>query len=238
MRLQATLGFTVLLAGLSWIPTVHAGSSHYMYGAGPRIGTIVIPGGYPASFPTFDELDENGDETGNKVKIANDTTIEKVRGDVMLGIEGLYWADKTNRLAASGGFGLGNNYKDAHLILKYAKVSNMDALDVFIGGGVGVGVGNWRGEDSERLRVPYYPLRLEVGALTRQKSWAVQGLFFLNVNVPGRQTLTLDQVAADGSTYEQEYESGFGWSFYPQIGVELQLLFGDFTKPRKKKKNK
>ncbi len=236
MRLQAPLGLTVLLWILACPPDALAGSGHYMYGVGPRIGTIVIPGAYPASFPSFDGLDENDEETGEKVKIEDDTTIEKVRGDVILGLEGLYWADKTNRLAASGGFGLGESYNDSHLILKYAKVSNMDALDLFFGGGLGVGLANWRGDEGEHLRVPYYPLRIEVGAITRNKSWAVQGLFFLNVNIPGHQTLTIDQLATDGTTYEQEYESGFGWSFYPQIGAELQVLFGDFTKPRNNNK--
>lgn len=226
------------LAALSWAPATHAGNSHYMFGFGPRVGTIVIPGGYPASFPSFDQLDENGEETGEKIKIAEDTTIEKVRGDLVLGLEGLYWADKTNRLAGTAGLGLGSGYNDAHLILKYDKMQAMDALDVFVGGGVGVGVANFRGESDERLRVPYYPIRGEVGAIFRQKTHAVQALIFLNLNLPGRQTLTLNQEAADGSIYEVEYESGFGWSFYPQVGAEIQLLFGDFTKPRKKKKNK
>ncbi len=238
MRLQATLGLAALASALCSAPAAFAGS-HYMYGLGPRIGTIVIPGGYPASFPSFDQVDENGETTGEKVKIGNDTSIEKVRGDVMLGLEGLYWADKTNRLGATAGIGMGNSYNDAHLILKYDKMSNMDALDLFFGGGLGVGVANWRGveDNDQRLRVPYYPLRIEAGAMTRNKKWAVQGLIFLNINIPGRQTLTIQQAYADGSgTYEQEYESGFGWSFYPQIGAELQLLFGDFTKPRKKKK--
>jgi hypothetical protein len=235
MRLFAPL---LAITALSWSPAAQAGNSTYMFGFGPRVGTIVIPGGYPASFPSFDQLDENGDETGEKVKIGEDTTIEKVRGDLVLGMEGLYWADKTNRLAATAGLGLGSGYNDAHLILKYDKMQAMDALDVFVGGGVGVGVANFRGDLDERLRVPYYPIRGEVGAIFRQKTHAIQALIFLNLNLPGRQTLSLNQEASDGTTYEVEYESGFGWSFYPQVGAEIQLLFGDFTKPRKKKKNK
>jgi hypothetical protein len=188
------------------------------------------PGAYPASFPSFNELNAKGEETGEKLKIAEDTTIEKVRGDMVLGVEGLYWADKNHRLAGSVGLGLGSGYNDAHLILKYDRMHAMDALDTFVGGGVGVGVSSWRGEDDEHLRVPYYPIRGEVGALFRQKTFAFQALIFLNLNLPGRQTLTL----AD----DTEYESGFGWSFYPQLGAEVQLLFGDFTKPRKKNKKK
>jgi hypothetical protein len=227
-----------LALGLLCSPVAHAKSSHYMFGVGPRVGTIVIPGGYPASFPSFDEVGQNGEETGEKIKIGEDTTIEKVRGDMILGVEGLYWADKTNRLAASAGLGLGSGYNDTHLILKYDKMNAMDALDAFVGGGLGVGVANFRGENDEHLRVPYYPIRGEVGAIFRQKTYAIQALIFLNLNLPGRQTLTLEQEAKDGSIEEVEYESGFGWSFYPQLGAELQLLFGDFTKPRNKKKNK
>ncbi len=215
-----------------------AGTSTYMFGFGPRLGTIVVPGGYPASFPSFDEVNQAGEESGEKIKISEDTTIEKVRGDAVIGIEGLYWADKTNRLAATAGLGLGSGYKDAHLILKYDKMYNLDALDTFVGGGVGVGVANFSGELDERLRVPYYPIRGEVGAIFRQKTHAFQALIFLNLNLPGRQTLTLQQEAKDGTIYEAEYESSFGWSFYPQLGAEIQLLFGDFTKPRKNKKNK
>jgi hypothetical protein len=225
-------------AALCWSSAALAGTSTYMFGFGPRVGTIVIPGGYPASYPSFDEQDQNGEETGEKIKIGEDTSIEKVRGDLILGMEGLYWADKSNRLAGTVGLGLGSGYNDAHLILKYDKMQAMDALDVFVGGGVGVGVANFKGDEGEHLRVPYYPIRGEVGAIFRQKTHAIQALLFLNLNLPGRQTLTLDQEAADGTLYEVEYESAFGWSFYPQLGAEIQLLFGDFTKPRKNKKNK
>jgi len=236
MRLLPLLGILVSSAALCWSSAAAAGNSIYMFGVGPRVGTIVIPGAYPASFPSFDELNQNGEETGEKVKIGDDTTIEKVRGDLVLGAEGLYWADKTNRLAASAGLGFGSGYNDAHLILKYDKMQALDALDTFIGGGVGVGVANFRGENDEHLRVPYYPIRGEVGAIFRQKTYAFQALIFLNLNLPGRQTLTVTQEANDGTLYEAEYESSFGWSFYPQLGAEVQLLFGDFTKPRKKKK--
>jgi len=238
MRLTSSLGLILSCAGLCWAPAATAKTSTYMFGFGPRVGTIVIPGAYPASFPSFDELNQNGQETGEKIKIAEDTTIEKVRGDMVLGVEGLYWADKKNRLAGTVGLGLGSGYNDAHLILKYDKMYALDALDTFVGGGVGVGVANFKGENSEHLRVPYYPIRGEVGAIMRQKTYAIQALIFLNLNLPGRQTLTLDQVANDGTTYEVEYESSFGWSFYPQLGAEIQLLFGDFTKPRKNKNKK
>jgi hypothetical protein len=236
MRLSSTLPLIAL--GLLWAPEADAKSSHYMFGIGPRVGTIVIPGGYPASFPSFDELNQNGQETGEKIKIGEDTTIEKVRGDMILGVEGLYWADATNRLAATAGLGLGSGYNDAHIILKYDKMNAMDALDAFVGGGVGVGVANFRGDSDEHLRVPYYPIRGEAGAIFRQKTYAIQALIFINLNLPGRQTLTLEQEANDGTLYEAEYESGFGWSFYPQLGAEVQLLFGDFTKPRNRKKNR
>lgn len=229
MQIAKPTAALLLVSSLVWASPASAGTSTYMYGIGPRVGTIVIPGGYPAAFPSFNELNAKGDETGEKLKIVEDTTIEKVRGDMILGVEGLYWADKNNRLAGTLGLGLGSGYTDTHLILKYDKMYAMDALDTFVGGGLGVGVSSWRGEEDEHLRVPYYPIRGEVGALVRQKNFAVQGLFFLNLNLPGRQTLTL----AD----DTEYESGFGWSFYPQLGAELQLLFGDFTKPRKKGKS-
>ncbi|MFH1467375.1 MAG: hypothetical protein ABIO70_23530 [Pseudomonadota bacterium] len=218
----------VLLAASTLSPAALAGNNVYMYGLGPRIGTVVIPGGYPASFPTFSAEAAHGET--EKIKIAEDTTIEKVRGDLIIGIEALYWANGENRLGATGGFGLGSGYHDAHLILKYDRMSNLDAIDLFVGGGLGVGVGSWVGEADEKLRVPYYPLRGEAGALFRQKTFGIQALIFLNLNIPGRQTLTL----ADETTYE----TGFGWAFYPQIGAELQLLFGDFTKPHKKKKGK
>jgi hypothetical protein len=203
-----------------------AGNSTYMYGLGPRVGTVVIPGGYPANFPSFDVPGAHGED--DKLKVGEDTTIEKVRGDIVLGLEGLYWADATNRLGADGGFGFGAGYRDAHLVLKYDRMTNLDAIDLFVGGGLGVGVASWTGEEDEKLRVPYYPIRGEAGALFRQGGFAIQGLVFLHLNIPGRQTLTLDD--------DTEYESGFGWAFYPQVGAELSVLFGDFTKPHKKKK--
>lgn len=205
----AALALGVLLGA----PAEARAARTYMWGVGPRLGTIVLPGHYPTGFPPA---------------VKDNTSIEKVRGDVILGVDGEYWADGNNRFGALAGIGTGGNYLDTHLILKYDRITEMDAIDYFLGGGVGVGWSRWTGEGEEALRVPNYPFRGEAGLMMRYKRSAWQGVAFAQYNLQGNHYLT------DAAGNELDVGTGF----YLQIGVEVQAIFGDLTPPSTKKKKK
>ncbi len=229
MRKSVVIG----LAAGGLCVSLPAEAETYMWGVGPRIGTIVWPGEYPLRFP---QTEVNGENQ----TIDEFTPIEKVDGDIILGLEGLYWANANNRFGIVTGLGFGG-YTDAHFLLKYDWMFNMEAVDAFAGLGLGLGKHKWRAEDCSRdgetctgefhyLDTPYYPLRGEAGILFRKNKWGIQSSTYLHLNLPGNQVYT----APNGN----ETEFDFGWSFYLQVGIELQVLYGDFTAPKGKKSKK
>ena len=188
-----------------------ADSEVYLWGVGGRVGTIAIPGRYPSSFPGA---------------VNDDGGFDKVKGDIILGAEGLYWADKHSRIVVDLGAGLGSGYSDYHLMVKYHRMEPTSALDYFYGGGIGVGTSSFTDGTQRALRVPNYPLRGEGGLMVRDNPMAYQAMLFVQVDIPGSSEYT------DASGAVQEV----GWGFYGQIGVELALFYGDFKPPKKKKK--
>jgi hypothetical protein len=100
----AALGLAVVTAS-ALAPEAQA-LDPYMWGVGPRIGTMAIPGRYPVSFP--DEI-RNDDESG----------LERVRGDLFFGVDSTYYASAHSRVGAFAGLGLGTQFFDAHLQFEY-----------------------------------------------------------------------------------------------------------------------
>ncbi len=180
-----------------------------MWGVGPRIGSFVIPGRFPGAWPG---------------RVADDDALEKVGGDVILGAEGDYWANPTNRFGALAGLDLGADYLNAHLLLKYDRIVPFEDLDGFVGGGAGVSTHRWSSDTEASLKVPAYPLRGEAGVLLRRGSTAWQVLIHAQYDIPGASTY----VDAEGE------EEDVGWGLYLQMGAELSVLFGDFTPPRRR----
>src|SRR5688572_23240184 len=61
-----------------------------MWGVGVHLGSWAVPGAFPSSFPRLD-LDSNGSRESA-------TTVNKIRGDFMFGVEGYFYVDPTLRL--------------------------------------------------------------------------------------------------------------------------------------------
>jgi len=201
------LALVVLLAA----PPAHAGTA--MWGVGPRIGSFVIPGRSPSAWPGV---------------VKDEDALEKVGGDVILGAEGDYWANLTNRVGALAGLDLGADYVNTHLILKYDRMIPFDALDWYVGAGIGVSTHRWTSGSEASLKFPGYPLRGQSGVLIRSGSMAFQFQLQAQYDIPGHATYT----NAGGE------EEDVGLGFYLQIGAELSVLFGDFTEPKRRDEGK
>ena len=198
----------------------------YMWGVGPRIGTTVLPGRYPAVFaPKIKNYDLDGDDERD----VNDedeeifTSLERVKFDVIFGVDGVYYATKHTRLAATVGMDIGKRFTDGHFIARYNYVGSTGAIDFLFGGGLGFGLQGFRGEiKAEKLKISYYPLRVEGSALVRDNTRGYQATIFAQYNIPGSHAY----FAQDG----EQYKVGSG--VYLFMGVELSVFFGDFTPPR------
>lgn len=191
----------------------------YMWGVGPRIGTNFLPSAYPSAFPRI-VADDRVDDTDEEV-------ISKVRGDFLFGIEAHYYVDGGSRIGLDAGLGFGKRYFDAHALLKYNRVISSASVDFLFGGGAGFGTQTFRGDDNDaRLRVPYFPLRLEISGMVRANFMAFQLTPYVQYNLPANHFYT-DETGAD-----IDVKGGF----YPTVGIELAVLFGDYDPPAPRKR--
>lgn len=176
-------------------------------GGGLSVGTMVIPGKYPLKLP-------------NEVSKNDESTIEKVGGDAHIGLEGVYYMNDENRLGLSADLGFGGGHFDRNFLLKYGRIIDMDAASLVIGGGAGVGKSTFNGDSSEKLDVPYYPIRGEFGPMFRQDFLAEQLLLFTQYNI------TYDNTYTDSEGAESDAGVGLFWT---AVGIELQVMFGNFS---------
>ncbi len=196
----------VILVGLGAAAEAQA-LDPYMWGVGPRVGTLIIPGRYPLQLPR---------------DLPPSSGIERVRHDIVLGGQGVYYISPYTRMVADAGLGFGAGYFDAHFLVKYNYVAQAGAMDFLLGGGTGFGTATWRGESPERLTTPYYPLRAEASALMRDSIRGYQGTVFGQWAIPANHFYT--DVEGD----ERDVRPGV----YLTIGIEVAVLFGNFTPPR------
>lgn len=194
-----------------WAASPAEAADAYMWGVGPRIGTTVLPGRYPVGFPPA---------------VADDGAVSKIRDDLIVGLDAAYYANRNTRLAVAGGADLGAGFYDLSLLGKYNWVADSDALDFLFGVGAGFGTMRWNGEDDAQFGVNYFPIRGEAAAMIRDKSRAYQGTIFAQADIPSSQTY-LDRTGT---------EVDVGTGLYLRVGLELTLMFGDFTPPKPKKK--
>jgi hypothetical protein len=184
----------------------------YMWGIGPHLGTMVVPAQFPSTFPPA-VVDDPG------------STANRIGGDLDLGVDAIYYANRTTRVGISGALDVAPNYNDIRILLRYNLVNSTDAMDILVGGAVGAGTMRFDWEGNQLLRVPYYPLRGEVSALIRDGVRAYQLTPYAQYNLPSNHFYT--------SVSGEEVDVGTG--IYAMIGVEASILFGDFTPPRAKR---
>ncbi len=200
----------LMAAALLWAPVAQA-ADVWMWGLGPKVGTVVLPGRMPISFPK---------------KVKEDDYLEKVGGDISVGVNGVYYANSRSRLGATAGFDLGKRFYDANFVLLYNVAVSADAVDFLFGGGVGAGYMRWGGAGESRLGVSYFPFRAETSVLVRDQWRGYQLTAFFNLDIPSSQRYL----------NEGGLDTEVSWMVYPTFGLELSVMFGDFTPPRPRKK--
>jgi hypothetical protein len=206
-------------------------SDTYMWGLGAKVGTTVLPAGYPSFWPP---------------KVGDEDTFDPLRADISLGLQGLYYVTEQSRLGGMFGANLGSRFWDIHGLVTFDYLPYTGTVDFFVGGGLGVGQQTFLGrsemtavaagdgellirpESLASLRIPNVPLRGHVGLMMRQRTFAVQGTVYGQYNAPFNNFYT----DSDG------FESKVGTGFYLVLGMELALFFGDFTPPRPQQKQK
>ena len=210
------------------------------WGVGLRIGTMLIPGRYPALFPDkiggydfveegptagdpgSDEPDRDLDpETGEPLF----SSLEKVGPDLRLAAESFYGFDDANRVGLGAGGAFGKQYSELWFTVGYARVLHAkNALNLVGGAETGFGSLRLKGTDEdETLRVPYFPIHLTFGAELLNAGNQTYGLgLLLGTKVPSRHDYT------DLEGQEQQVKSAVNFANYFFLGIEAKALFGRF----------
>ena len=209
--------FIVLLG----VGSAHAGDDGpLMWGVGPTVSTIAAPARFPTSFPK---------------EVKEDTDLAQVRGDIAFGAEGVLYLRKKKRVAGHATLGTGNDgYRSVQLSIEYDQFLLEDnRVGAFYGAGLGVGRMTFGDDDTNaELKMGTYNLRGDLGGIYRDKTRAYELGLFAELIIPGIQTYT----KADGT--EEEVGGFLSSGFYPYLGVEATVYFGDFKAPNKNKKSK
>jgi hypothetical protein len=199
---------------------------YWMWGIGPKVGTTFLPGRYPIKFPNVVEDDLVDDPNDDADPPGQIPSINKVGGDFIAGFNATYYASSSTRLGIDAGFDLGQSFFGANFMLEYNWVKQSSALDFLLGAEAGAGTMVFNGIDPAKLRVNTFPVRAESGLVIRDNSRAYQGSLYYQFDIPSRQIFT----PSVGDTLD----GGVGIGLYMSLGIEVTLMFGDFTPPRPK----
>lgn len=217
-----------LLALLSSTPA-HALELRF-WGVGPTMGTMLFPGAYPLAAPS------NVDTADGGLKI------EKVRGDVEIGVRGILYPGPKGRLSARFDHGFGTNgFSRNEFVVGYDKVAWRDEeLQVLVGGGAGVGGETFPQKDDGDgyLDVSYYPLRAEASALLRLGDQAVEVGAHADFHLVSQQPWYRNSDDEDPLPGSAGSSIGLSGAAYLGVAVEATYYFGDFTPPGQDKPKK
>ena len=232
----------LLLAGTD----AQAASGLHMWGAGPSLSTIAWPGAYPNSFP---KSTQDGDPNPRN-------NLDSVKGDAALAGRGLIYLSNQQRIGTRLNLGFGDGYRATTLTIEYEKsIFRQDNINVFVGGGIGVGKLKFDQNENGTLSTNTYNTRLQIGAIYRDKQGRKNAaddrayeiaLFATPIGFNGPETYEYGDVTVQdpdsASTFafltsdDSDNQKLNGSLYNPTIGIEVSVLFGDFTSPKKKKK--
>ncbi|MFT5686215.1 MAG: hypothetical protein ACI8RZ_007171 [Myxococcota bacterium] len=226
-----------------------AGSGPHMWGAGPTLSTIAWPGAYPNSFP---KSTQDGDPNPRD-------HLEGVKGDAGLAARGLIYLNNQNRIGARLNLGFGGGYRATTFTIEYEKsILREDNINVFVGGGIGVGRLKFsQGTEGGVLSTNTYNTRLQISAIYRDKQGKKNApddrayevaIFASPIGFNGPETYEYGNVTVQDpdnasafaflSSDEGDNQKLNGSLYNPTLGIEVSVLFGDFTSPKKKKNNR
>lgn len=242
----------MLTMGLLAMSTAANASSYepYMWGIGGKLGTVVIPGAYPASFPdNVNKYDFNDDGERDRFGgVELNSTLRRVKGDIRLAADGFLGIDGTNRIGATVGINTAKGFSDTYLTLNYDNVFvRKNPFNAVWGLGVGYGGLSWKGvededtprlptgggfsPENETLKMPYFPIKAHVEGQFKTDTWMFGLGLFGGTGIPSSTTYT------DLQGTEQPTVGSIGNALYLlNIGVEATVRYGDFKPPKPKNK--
>jgi hypothetical protein len=224
----------LLLLGLLSAPA-HAqqGPQLHMWGVGPAVGTVLFPARYPSKLPSA-------------LPNSFDYPFNRFNGSV--GAKGVVYVNDIARVGLHGDVGGSNGWMNLQAGVRYDHmVFAQRTLHGFVGLGLGLGRDTYRseniadgsgdgweaGEDGgdavaySVLEVPYVLVRVQGGAILRNKTQAYELSLYGAYHVPREHVL-------DPGEDTEATIAGRG-SRYAQLGLELAVYLGDFTPPKKKR---
>ena len=199
-------------------PIANAGPSPYMWGVGPTVNRIVLPGEHPVGFPKATRVENDEGK--------NEALLDKTLGDVGLGVHGVLYMKKAQRLSSHAWYSTGaGKYRSPNITFEYDFAGQASSGVTLLGGlGAGLGQQKWTTGGAGTLKMNHYILRAQGAVNYRTKKTCYEMGAFVNWFLPGRQLWD-----AAGDVAEERVKGGF----YPTMGVEATVYYGDFKPPKK-----
>ena len=201
----------LLLWTLVMTPFASAQEGPFMWGVGPTLSTVVLPGAMPFNFP--DEADDLG--------------FEKTGGDVGIGVHAVMYMRHTQRFGTHAWYHTGaGGYSSPNLTLEYDFVgSSANGVTVLGGLGGGFGSQSWENDNGDKLKMNTFIARGQGSVNFRTPTVCYELAAFVNMYFPANTKIE----KKTGETIDAAY------TLYPVLGLEFTAFFGDFKPPGKGK---
>ena len=164
------------------------------WGVGPDIGTMAIPGQYPTALPTVAQ-----------------GQVDKVKGDVEVGLHGVVYPTASERLFALATLGFGTSaWGQQELTLGWDQALIKDQeFQLLFGAGIGAGHERFKDKGAEDyLNTNYFPLRAQITASLRDRVRAYSVDLYGTYHIVGGQQRAVAIDLADGHRQTQEGAAG------------------------------
>ena len=213
---------TILLGEISMIATLMMtlfsntanAFQFYMAGYGPSVNTMLYPFAYPADSPVGNNTVGQG--------------LTKVGRDLGIGGQYTVWLNQNYRGTARANMQLGFGESSFRAFDWSVEADQILFRENGINGYVGLGLGTGSltlGEDPTTLRAQQVFARGQAGVLLREKRKAYDFSLYAKMGLTPVETLN-DATVQSGLVY------------YPIVGFQASVLFGDFVPPKKGNKGK
>ena len=183
------------------------------WGVGPTVGTVAIPGKYPIALPTVAQGE-----------------VEKVKGDVEIGAQGVLYPSGFGRIFLLGSLGFGTaGYGQQEFTVGWDQAIVKDEeFQLLLGAGIGAGHERFKDKgEANYLDVNYFPIRGQLTALLRDRVRAYQIDIYGFYHIVGGQEYCLSD---DDISCTSGAEGGglIAGAVYGGLGAEATIFFGDF----------
>lgn len=183
------------------------------WGVGPTLGTVAIPGKYPVALPTVAQ-----------------GQVDKVKGDAEIGAEGVVYPSGTGRLFLHAQLGFGTSgYGQQEFTVGWDQALVKDEeFQLLLGAGIGAGHERFKDKaEHDYLDVNYFPARVQLSALLRDRTRAYQIDLYGLYHIVGGQQYCVSATAADCTT-GADGGGLIAGALYAGMGAEATVYFGDF----------